>query len=314
MFKYSSRPQLKVIVFVKNNKIKTSLLKGGALPSSMQLLELEEPEQTNMAKAVFTENLKDALAERNLYAENGLFLATTPLEIEVAKGILMANLGVADEERNMGILWGTPTVIEDVDLLDDRLLLRVFWRFHDIPWVIAETKRCLIRELALEDLPELMDLYDREGISYCIDENGEKTTGFVEPLFAYEEEWEYQKNYIKHMYHCFEFGMWLILDKESQTLIGRAGLETREFENGVEMELGYLIHPNWQRKGIATEVCMEIIAYAREFLNCEKLNLLVEKENIPSLALAKKCGFVFLENMLLKGTQMQRYVLHLDGK
>ena len=54
---------------------------------------------------------------------------------------------------------------------------------------IGETDRCLIRELSLSDLPALYELYDKPGM-----------TDFVEPLYDYETELEYQKAYIENMY------------------------------------------------------------------------------------------------------------------
>lgn len=39
------------------------------------------------------------------------------------------------------------------------------------------------------------------------------------------------------MYGYYGYGMWLVFDKASGELIGRAGLEHREFPDAVELEL-----------------------------------------------------------------------------
>lgn len=69
------------------------------------------------------------------------------------------------------------------------------------------------------------------------------------------------------MYGYYGYGMWLVFDKASGELIGRAGLEHREFPDAVELELGYLIDPDRQGQGLATEVCQAILAFAREELD-----------------------------------------------
>ncbi len=55
---------------------------------------------------------------------------------------------------------------------------------------------------------------------------------------SYEEEREYQQAYIEQMYRFYGYGMWIVCDRNTGELIGRAGVEHRE-ELGGELELGY---------------------------------------------------------------------------
>ena len=75
-------------------------------------------------------------------------------------------------------------VIEGFEEVDDEFLERIFQRCHGQPWEIARTKRCVIRELSLEDLPALEKLYQKEGVTWRLDADGERIPGFIEPLFA----------------------------------------------------------------------------------------------------------------------------------
>lgn len=167
---------------------------------------------------------------------------------------------------------GTRYAVESLAELDIGYLERVRRRYNHIPWDIGETDRCLIRELSLSDLPALYELYAKPGM-----------TDYVEPLYDYETELEYQKAYIENMYGFYEYGMWLVFSKETGKLIGRAGLE--------HDELGYMIAPELQNRGYATEVCRFIIDYARQNTDFEELYCRIDERNEASVRLAKKLGF-----------------------
>lgn len=168
---------------------------------------------------------------------------------------------------------GTRYAVESLAELDIEYLERVRRRYNHIPWDIGETDRCLIRELSLADLPALYELYDKPGM-----------TDFVEPLYDYETELEYQKAYIENMYDFYEYGMWLVFSKETGKLIGRAGLEHNE--------MGYMIAPEFQNLGYATEVCRFIVDYARKDTDFEELYCRIDEKNVASVRLAKRLGFV----------------------
>lgn len=168
---------------------------------------------------------------------------------------------------------GTHYAVESLAELDIGYLERVRRRYNHIPWDIGETDRCLIRELSLSDLPALYELYAKPGM-----------TDYVEPLYDYETELEYQKAYIENMYGFYEYGMWLVFSKETGKLIGRAGLEHNE--------MGYMIAPELWNRGYATEVCRFIIDYARENTDFEALYCRIDERNEASVRLAKKLGFI----------------------
>lgn len=109
------------------------------------------------------------------------------------------------------------------------------------------------------------------------------------------------------MYGYYGYGMWAVVDHESGKLIGRAGLEHREYDSEVELELGYLIDPQFQHQGIATEICQAILKFAGENLDFPRINALTDPQNLASAALLQRLGFVFLEETLVTGSPMQRY-------
>ena len=59
--------------------------------------------------------------------------------------------------------------------------------------------------------------------------------------------------------------------------------------------LGYMIDPDFQRKGIAYEVLTAIIDYAQNF-DIKKLIAKIDERNTASIALIKKLGFTKSDN------------------
>lgn len=195
---------------------------------------------------------------------NCIWIVSSKQQKQIADSLGIASVGEPQ--------CGTRYAVESLAELDIEYLERVRRRYNHIPWDIGETDRCLIRELSLSDLPALYELYDKPGM-----------TDFVEPLYDYETELEYQKAYIENMYGFYEYGMWLVFSRETGKLIGRAGLEHNE--------MGYMIAPKFQNQGYATEVCRFIIDYARENTDFEELYCRIDEKNVASVRLAKRLGF-----------------------
>lgn len=170
-------------------------------------------------------------------------------------------------------------VIESFDISMDYVQL-MYDRLHNLPHTIAITEHLLIREMTIEDLNDLCELYN--ALTDC---------PYVESLYDYDDEAEFTRNYIDNMYHFFQYGLWLVYDRATGRLIGRAGLEHRQIDNITRQELGYIIHPHYQRRGLAFEACRAIIRYAADELCLKELFVCSDVSNTPSLTLAQKLGF-----------------------
>lgn len=156
---------------------------------------------------------------------------------------------------------------------------RVYRRFKGLPWDIAETSRIRIREITVEDVPALYGLYgDRD------------VTRYIEPLFPeQEQEIEYTKEYIKNIYGFYGYGMWILEEKQSGSVIGRAGLEYKEGFAG--LELGFMLGTPYQHKGFAYEACSAVLEYGINKLGQKDYCAFVKEENVPSVRLCERLGF-----------------------
>ena len=229
--------------------------------------------------------------------KNALLIAATDELIAIGKELGVATIAYAKSEFPNQTYRGVDMIVEGFEEVDADFLEKMYQRHHRIPWTILETERCVVRELSLDDLDGLFELYADDGMD-----------AYTESLYPYEEEKEFQRAYIENMYRYFGYGMWLVFEKETGNLIGRAGLEHREYNEVIELELGYLIGRKYQGKGYATEVCKAILTYAKENAGFDRINTLIQEENKVSIALSKKLGFEQKESYEVDGKIMHRFI------
>lgn len=192
-------------------------------------------------------------------------------------------------------LEGLPYLMEVVEEIDVQYLERVYRRFKGIPWDILETKRCYVRETMVEDVDHFLKIYANSEI-----------VRYMEDLYPPEEERTYIQEYIEKVYRYFEFGVWTVICKETGEVIGRAGFSVRD---GYDIpELGFVIAIPWQGKGIATEICRAILDYGEREFGFEKVQALVRMENVSSLSLCRKLGFVPVDTIYEDEGWYQRFI------
>lgn len=169
--------------------------------------------------------------------------------------------------------------VENISDVSFDYLDKVYRRAKNQPWEILTTERLKIREITVEDVPRLYELYADESI-----------TQYMEPLFpTRQQEEDYTRDYIKNVYYFYGYGMWLIALKESGEVIGRAGVEYKEGFDG--LELGFMLGKEYQHNGYAYEACQAILDYARAELEQTSFRALVHRDNEKSKQLCERLGF-----------------------
>lgn len=182
-------------------------------------------------------------------------------------------------------LWhGVSWLAEEVSGVDEEYVQLVWSRFAKVPLIVAESERIIIREMKPEDAEEILSLYHGEGNQFV-----------AAPTKDAKEMQEIIRAYQREICERGFPGMWVIESRDGR-LLGRAGAE-----NG---ELGYLIAPQYRRRGIAEEACRLIISYMERNHPEEMLMIRTDENNIAAIALAKKLGFyakdpVFLPQLSL---------------
>lgn len=190
-------------------------------------------------------------------------------------------------------------VITNFDGITSDFILKMYQRFKNIPWTIATTNRLIIRELEISDIKRFYEIYEDLSIKkYCQPLN-------LDP----QQEMEFQLAYIETMYKLLGYGIWNIIRKSDNKIIGRAGITYRDGYDS--LELGYLIDKKERNKGYAYESCKAIMEYSKNELDCHNLNIFVHDENVESINLAKKLGFEYCEECTINDKLHLRYSINL---
>lgn len=192
--------------------------------------------------------------------------------------------------------------IEQIEEIEYESLKLAYQRLAGEPWSILETDRCLIRETTVDDVDSFYEIYKEPSI-----------TQYMENLYSERDaEIAYIQDYIKNVYAFYGYGMWTVLDKKENQVIGRAGINWRE---GYDIpELGFVIAVPFQRKGYAFEICQAIIKYGVKELGFTSFQVLIMKDNIKSKLLCEKLGFEHAEKVTIDKIPYERMILQTKPK
>lgn len=255
---------------------------------------------SEMKNLLFVEVNSSAIGQiRN--EQESIFISDSIEACQLAKAHGIPTI-LLENKYNMGDSFiGIRYVAQSIEALGREYLNEVFCRTHRLPIEILKTNRCNIREIDINDLDRLYEIY-----------SDPETTQFTETLFEdREEELAYIESYIENIYSFYGFGMWIVEDRETGRIIGRAGLEYKE-DMPDALELGYIICKSHRKKGYAYEICSAIIDYAYNNLEYAQIYSVVHPENKASIALCSKLGFSSDGEYAVNGQYYKKYKKVID--
>ena len=148
------------------------------------------------------------------------------------------------------------------------------------PFPKIQTERLRLRRMTHDDANDLFFLRSHHEVMRYIDRPMAKN---VDDAIAYIDGMDGHIN-------RNEVINWAITLKENNKLIGTVGLFSMEKEN-FRCELGYLLHPDFQRKGIMTETIKSVLDYAFNILKFHSIMANVNPANDASKLLLTSLGF-----------------------
>ena len=149
------------------------------------------------------------------------------------------------------------------------------------PFQNLETERLLLRRVVNEDVNEIFALRsDQEVMKYI-----------PRPLVKTEEEALAHIAMIDEKIDSNEGINWAITLKDNPKLIGIIG-HYRIRPEHFRAEIGYMLLPEYQRKGIISEAIKEVINYGFEVMKLHSIEAIIDPENFASEKVLQKSGFV----------------------
>lgn len=148
--------------------------------------------------------------------------------------------------------------------------------------VILETKRLLLREMGDNDFDSLKKVIsDPETMKYYpspYDDNG------VRKWIAW----------CKASYAKRGFGLWAVILKETNEMIGDCGVSMQIIDDELKPEIGYHLRKDYHRQGIGREMTQAVKDYFFLNFDYDEVYSYMNKDNLPSYKTAEKNGMTYL--------------------
>jgi ribosomal-protein-alanine N-acetyltransferase len=143
------------------------------------------------------------------------------------------------------------------------------------------TKRLQLRQFADGDLV---------GLHACFGD--EKTMRYWNtPACKSEEE---TGRWLKHLAKTtspYDYLAWAVAEKRGDRCIGMVNYHHREARNA-KLEIGYILAPAQQGRGLMTEAVAALVAYCFDELAVHRIEALIHPDNAASIRLVERLGFL----------------------
>lgn len=157
-----------------------------------------------------------------------------------------------------------------------------------------ETDRLILRQMTLEDVPALFKIWSDPEVTKYINITAFKEESQAREMIELLNRLAEEKKAIR----------WAITLKEDQKVIGSGGFNTWLKEEAFRGEIGYDLDRGYWGRGIMTEVLRALISFGFGPMKLNRIEAMVEPENIASIKLLKKNGF--WEEGLLREYQVSK--------
>ena len=149
--------------------------------------------------------------------------------------------------------------------------------------MIVETERLYMREMEQTDYDSLCNILQDEDTMYA-----------YEGAFSDDEVREWLDRQISR-YHQWNFGLWAVILKETDEMIGQCGLTMQPWKETEVLEVGYLFNRLYWHKGYATEAAIACKNYAFKILKADEVCSIIRDTNIASQNVAVRNGMTMTD-------------------
>ena len=144
--------------------------------------------------------------------------------------------------------------------------------------MILETERLYLREMNQSDFEDLAEILQNPRVMYAYEHD-----------FSDNDVQEWLDRQITR-YKKYGFGLWAVILKSTDEMIGQAGLTMQPYKDNEVLEIGYLLKERFWHYGYASEAANGCKKYAFEQLNRDKVYSIIKSDNYASMKVAKSMG------------------------
>ncbi len=158
---------------------------------------------------------------------------------------------------------------------------------------LMETERLIIREMSQSDFgPLCRILCDEEVMSAA-----------YESAFTLEEAQGWLDRHLKR-YEKYGFGLWAVVLKETEEMIGQCGLTMQKWRGEEVLEVGYLFQKEHWHKGYAAEAVAACRDYAFTVLHADRVYSIIRNTHIASQKVAARNGMKIRQSLNKAGQRI----------
>jgi len=168
---------------------------------------------------------------------------------------------------------------------------------------IAQTHRLLLRHFRPADADALMHIFGDSDVMFY--GTGAKDRAWVERWLAAVIEQDYPN---------WGFGLWAVVLKANDALIGYCGLsQFKDLGGQPEVEIGYRLRKSHWGQGLATEAAIAVRDYFFTTLKLPRLVAMIDPRNTASINVATKLGMHYEKDVVFQGFLDRLYVIEQTG-
>jgi [ribosomal protein S5]-alanine N-acetyltransferase len=150
------------------------------------------------------------------------------------------------------------------------------------PLKILETERLLLRQFTTADAEFILEQLNEPSFIQNIGDRGVRTLADANSYLVNGPIASYAKN---------DFGLYLVVLKETHESIGMCGLIKRDGLDDVD--IGYSFLPKFWSKGYAVEAALATKEYARDVIGLKRIVAITDPANEWSIRVLEKIGLRF---------------------
>jgi ribosomal-protein-alanine N-acetyltransferase len=162
--------------------------------------------------------------------------------------------------------------------------------------ISIETQRLLLRPMEITDIDAMLRVFTDPLV----------IAAFGIPPFERHQMKQWVQRNLSHQ-NEFGYGLFSVILKYNDLLIGDCGLEHRDVDGEMVTELGYDFLSDYWHRGLATEAAKAVLDYAFVELRLPRLVSLIRVGNERSKRVAERVGMTLISEFTSHGSKYWKY-------